>query len=189
MFEDLWVAHRTMLEQNVSLSATHPDSSRPWTWPLMKVAPYLWQGDGASIYLLGNPVVWWGSGLVFVVALVQLAARRPLGVRNAAPVNVEPQLWVAFAGYALTFVPLLPVTRVLFLYHYLTPLLFSLAFVLLWLDRGGWVRPGGFMRQRASYFAVAALAVLGFLAVSPLTYGFSVGQYDEWLAGFVRSWR
>jgi hypothetical protein len=93
-------------------------------------------------------------------------------------VNAEPRVWVPLAGYAIAFVPLLPVTRVLFLYHYLTPLLFSLAFVLLWLDRSGWAQPGGLMRQRTSYVVVIGLAVIGFVLVSPLTYGFSVGGYE-----------
>lgn len=189
MVPDLLTAHRTMIEQNIALNATHPDASRPWTWPFMKVAPYLWQGTDASIYMVGNPLVWWGTALIFLAVLVQLGLMRPLGSRPPPAVNTEPRVWVPLAGYAIAFVPLLPVTRVLFLYHYWTPLLFSLAFVLLWLDRSGWTRPGGLMQQRTSYIAVIALAVIGFILVSPLTYGFSVGGYDEWLVGIIRSWR
>jgi dolichyl-phosphate-mannose--protein O-mannosyl transferase len=92
------------------------------------------------------------------------------------------------AGFFLAFVPFFRITRVLFLYHYLTPLLFSLAFVLLWLDRAGWARPGD-ARGRTSLRLIIGLAVAGFLLMSPLTYGFSVGGYDEWLAGIIRSWR
>jgi len=187
--DDLITAHRTMLEQNVSLSATHPDASRPWTWVFMKVVPYFWQGEGASIYMVGNPVVWWGSAVLFFGILVQLVVMRPFGVRLPPPVNPRPLPWIALVGYAIAFVPFFPITRVLFLYHYLTPLLFSLAFVLLWLDRLGWGAPDGPRPQRVSYAVVIALAVAGFVLVSPLTYGFSVGGYDEWLAGFVRSWR
>jgi dolichyl-phosphate-mannose--protein O-mannosyl transferase len=187
--EDLITAQRTMLEQNVSLSATHPDSSRPWTWPFMKVAPYFWQGDGASIYMVGNPVVWWGSAILFIGILLQLIVMRPFGAKPPRPVNPRPLLWVPLAGYAIAFVPFFPITRVLFLYHYLTPLLFSLAFVLLWFDRLGWGAPNLSRQQRNGLAVVIALALAGFLLVSPLTYGFSVGGYDEWLAGFVRSWR
>lgn len=189
MIPDLLTAHRTMIEQNIALTATHPDSSRPWTWPFMKITPYLWQGTNASIYMLGNPIVWWGTALIFLAVLVHLGLLAPLGSRPPPPVNPEPRLWVPLAGYAIAFVPLLPVTRVLFIYHYLTPLLFSVAFVLLWLDRSGWTRPGGLRQQRTSYIAVMGLAVLGFVLVSPLSYGFSVGGYDEWLVNVIRSWR
>jgi hypothetical protein len=68
-------------------------------------------------------------------------------------------------------------------------LLFGLAFALLWLDRSGWARADDLRAQRRSYFVVFALAIAGFVVVSPLTYGFSVGGYDEWLAALVRSWR
>jgi dolichyl-phosphate-mannose--protein O-mannosyl transferase len=176
---DALTAHAAMLRENARLTASHPDASAPWTWPLMKVAPYFWQGTGASIYLVGNPVVWWGSTALLVIALLGAQRGRAAGGRH----------WIALTGYALAFLPLMPVSRVLFLYAYLTPLLFSLAFGLLWLDRQGWLRPGGLAEQPRSYFALIALIAAGFLVMSPLTYGFSVGTYDEWLAAFVRSWR
>jgi len=188
MFTDISVAQKTMLSANVSLTATHPDASAPWTWPLMKVAPYYWQGDGASIYMIGNPIVWWGTSVLFFGLLIQLVLMRPLGTKLQPPVRREPKVWLPLAGYVLAFLPLLGVSRVLFLYHYLTPLLFSLAFVLLWLDRSGWLEPGA-PRQRTAYYAIIAAAVVAFLALSPLTYGFSLGGYDEWLANFIRSWR
>ena len=188
MFTDITVAQRTMLSANVGLTATHPDASAPWTWPLMKVAPYYWQGDGASVYMIGNPIVWWGSSLLFFGLLIQLVIMRPLGTRIPPPVRREPRIWLPLAGYVLSFMPLLGVSRVLFLYHYLTPLLFSMAFVLLWLDRSGWLEPGA-PRQRTAYYAVIAAAAILFLAISPLSYGVSLSGYDEWLANFIRSWR
>jgi dolichyl-phosphate-mannose--protein O-mannosyl transferase len=176
---DILAAHAAMLRENARLTASHPDASAPWTWPLMKVAPYFWQGTQSSIYLVGNPVIWWGSSLLFIVAL---AAAQRGG-------NAGPRHWIPLAGYVLSFLPLMPIPRVLFLYHYLTPLLFGLAFGLLWLDRQGWIRPGGLAEQPRSYFTLIAIVAAGFLLVSPLTYGFSAGGYDEWLTGIVRSWR
>jgi dolichyl-phosphate-mannose--protein O-mannosyl transferase len=188
MLTDIQTAQRTMFSANVTLTATHPDASAPWTWPLMKVAPYYWQGDGASIYMIGNPVLWWGASVLFFGVLIQLVLLRPLGTKLPPPVRREPRVWLPLAGYLLAFAPLFGVSRVLFLYHYLTPLLFSLAFVLLWLDRSGWLEPGA-PKQRNAYAAIIALAALAFLAFSPVTYGFSLGGYDEWLANFIRSWR
>ena len=84
-FQDLWVIHKTMLSTNFSLAQTHPDASRPLTWPLMKVAPYFWAGDGASIYLVGNPVVWWGASLLFVVFTVNSLLMMVTRLRVEAP--------------------------------------------------------------------------------------------------------
>jgi dolichyl-phosphate-mannose--protein O-mannosyl transferase len=188
-FDDLIAVHRAMVRENVRLAATHPDASAPWTWPLMKVAPYFWQGQGASIYLVGNPVVWWGSSLALLGILLMPVVLAPLGRHLPAVRNPAANPWLAFTGYVVAFAPLLPVGRVLFLYHYLTPLTFAVGFVVLWLDRQGWTKAGRIRDQHWSYFAVLGLAVLGFVAMSPLTYGFSAGGYDEWLAAFVRSWR
>ena len=187
--DDFLTMHQAMIRENIRLAATHPDASAPWTWPLMKVAPYFWQGEGASIYLVGNPVVWWGSSAAVAAILLFTIVKGPLGLRLPAAANVQAKPWLALTAYAIAYAPLLPVGRVLFLYHYLTPLTFAVAFVLLWLDRFGWTRPGRLSEQRFSYFAVLGFAVLGFLVTSPLTYGFSAGGYDEWLAAFVRSWR
>ncbi len=77
----------------------------------------------------------------------------------------------------------------IFLYHYFTPLVFALAFVTLWLDAAGWMRGDRWGGQRRSYYVAIALTILLFVLVSPLTYGFSAGQYDEWLALVIRSWR
>ncbi|MEO8069983.1 MAG: phospholipid carrier-dependent glycosyltransferase [Acidobacteriota bacterium] len=187
-FTDLRTVHRTMWSANLNLAQTHIDASRPWTWPFMKVAPFYWVGPGASIYLVGNPLVWWGSSLLLVVlltnnVLIRVTRLRVDGVRGRA------MLWLPLTAYAMSYLPLFPVSRVLFLYHYLTPLVFGVVYVLLWLDRAGWIRPGRVRDQRVSYYGVIAATVVAFLLVSPLTYGYSAGQYDEWLAAIVRSWR
>jgi dolichyl-phosphate-mannose--protein O-mannosyl transferase len=64
------------------------------------------------------------------------------------------------------------VPRVLFLYHYLTPLLFGLCAVVLWLDHVGWTRAGSWTSQRWSYHAAIAALVVGFLAMSPFSFAF-----------------
>jgi len=188
-FRDLWVIHKTMLSTNFTLAQTHPDASRPLTWPLMKVAPYFWAGDGASIYLVGNPVVWWGASLLFVVFMVNSLLMMVTRLRVDAPGPAHAGVWLPFIGYLIAFVPFFGITRVIFLYHYLTPLVFSLAFVVLWLDAAGWIQGDTWRGQKKSFYAVVAAIVAAFVLVSPLTYGFSVGSYDEWLAAIIRSWR
>ncbi len=83
--QDLWVTHKTMLSANFQLAQTHPDASRPLTWPLMKIAPYFWTGNGGSIYLVGNPIVWWGSSLFFVVFTVNAVLMTVTRLRVDAP--------------------------------------------------------------------------------------------------------
>ena len=178
LVEDLQVTHRVMFEANANMRAPHPDASVPLSWPWMKVAPFFWTGPASSIHLVGNPVVWWGSTVLLVTLLVNMALMRVTRLRLEPSPGVRVLLWFPLVGFAVAFVPFFGVERVLFLYHYLTPLVFAVAAVLLWLDRAGWIRSAHLGDQRRSYYVVLALAVLGFLAVSPLTYGFSVGRYD-----------
>jgi len=186
-FHDLWVVHQTMLSANFNMTLTHPDASTPLSWLFMRIAPFYWTGDGASIYLVGNPVVWWGSSVLLIVVITNVLLMRVTRLRVDSPGH--PTLWVPLVGYAIGFLPFFGITRVLFLYHYLTPLVFAVAFGLLWLDGAGWITGPDLKGQRTSYYVVMAAVVLAFLLVSPLTYGFSVGHYHEWLVAFIRSWR
>jgi dolichyl-phosphate-mannose--protein O-mannosyl transferase len=105
------------------------------------------------------------------------------------PRFAQPMAWWLLFAFTVSYVPFFAVTRVLFLYHYLTPLVFATAFVVVWLEGAGWIRPEAAGRQRASYVGVQVAAVLGFVAVSPLTYGVSAGEYGAWLTALIRSWR
>ncbi|MEO6223082.1 MAG: hypothetical protein ABIP90_07510, partial [Vicinamibacterales bacterium] len=186
--EDLRVVHRTMIAANANMIATHPDASLPLTWPTMKVPPYFWSGDTSVEYLIGNPVVWWGSTVVLVVLIVNFALTRVTQL-NLGPRPHSSRLWWLLFAYAIAYLPFFRVMRILFLYHYLTPLIFALACVLIWLDEVGWTRPEHAGRQRASFYGVMGAAVVGFLLMSPLTYGFPAGAYGNWLVATIRSWR
>jgi dolichyl-phosphate-mannose-protein mannosyltransferase len=186
--EDLRVTHRAMIEANTGMVATHPDASLPLTWPIMKVPPYFWSGETSVEYLMGNPVVWWGSSVLLVVIIVNFGLARVTQVK-LGPRPAASRLWWLLTAYAVSYLPFFRVTRILFLYHYLTPLVFALAAVLIWLDEVGWTRPAGTGRQRASYYGVMVAAVVGFLLMSPLTYGYDAGAYGNWLVTAIRSWR
>jgi dolichyl-phosphate-mannose--protein O-mannosyl transferase len=187
-FEDLRVVHRTMIEANAGMVATHPDASLPLTWPIMKVPPYFWSGETAVEYLIGNPVVWWGSTVMLVVILVNFGLTRVTQMKHG-PRPSSSRLWWLLIAYAVAYLPFFRVKRILFMYHYFTPLVFAVACVLIWLDEMGWTRSDRVRGQRTSYYAVMAAAVLGFLLMSPLTYGYDAGAYGNWLVGVIRSWR
>ncbi len=185
---DLVKVHETMLSANYNLNKKHPDGSSAWTWPIMKVAPFYWVGDGATIYLLGNPVIWWGGSILFFGILLILLISRQTHLKLDPPPHYSVTLWLPLVGYVMSYLPLFGVQRVLFLYHYLTPLIFSLATVLLWMDQAGWIRSNNLREQRKSYYVVIGLMVAGFLFVAPLSYGLP-GSLNSSLTQMVRSWR
>jgi len=167
---DLFNLHAVMFKYNYFLDKTHTYSSPWWSWPFMVRPIYYWSGSGTGIYFLGNPAVWWGGIVAFLEAvawkLFRLSgkARRPFTER-------EMIRWLPLAGYVIAYLPHGIIPRVLFMYHYLPPLLFSVAFLVPVLEESGWIRPGGFARQRPLYWTAIVLLMAGFLFITPLTFG------------------
>jgi dolichyl-phosphate-mannose--protein O-mannosyl transferase len=187
---DIVEIHRTMFNANAGLRVSHPHSSPWWAWPLMARPIFYWSGGGAELFFVGNPVLWWGTTLGLVVVAVNVVLLKVTNLRVRGNDKPWPRLlWVPVLGYLISYAPLIPVQRPLFLYHYLSPLLFALTTVVLWLDHVGWTRPTGFRGQRLSfYFAMTALA-LGFIAMSPFIFSFlEMADYRRQVIDFLPIW-
>lgn len=187
---DLVKLHQVMFWANYGLTVPHPDGSVWWSWPLMITPIFYWSKDNAAIYFLGNPVVWWGSALLFVAFVVNTGLSRITDMHLWPHGDPPRKFWIPCAGFAIALTPYIQVPRVLFMYHYLPPLLFSLLFVVLCLDRAGWTRPGGLRAQRRSYFVAIALVLSAFVLFAPLSYGsaFPAGYVDLFFKVFP-GWR
>lgn len=175
-FQDVLNIHIVMLRSNITLVAGHPDASPWWSWPFMTTPPFYWSIKGASIYFLGNPIVWWGTILLTIVISCNVILSKVTNLAWKTKASVV-NLWIPFAGYLIATLPYALVKRPLFMYHYLPPLVFSLIFVVLWLDSAGWIRIGGFTAQRKSFFAVLAMTLVCFLFLSLVTYGY---EHPAW---------
>ncbi|MDB5177284.1 MAG: phospholipid carrier-dependent glycosyltransferase [Candidatus Saccharibacteria bacterium] len=169
----------------------HPYASRWYSWPLELRPVYFWQSEPqknnaqGNVYLLGNPVVWWGSTVAVVVALLTWLGRpQLLGERRRL---------VAFllAGYALNFVPFAFIDRPMFLYHYLFALLFAILITCVLIGRFfDWqALRYGRRAVRQTYWAVVVVIVLGFLYFLPLSYGWSLSPADLQQRIWLPSWR
>lgn len=172
-------------------SVEHPSASRWYTWPIMKHPIGMWispvkPAPGRAqpfIILLGNPVVWWGGLVGFGLAILLLAWWRARG----RPYRFA--LWVLLGGYAINFLPFIPITRLMYLYHYLFALIWIAMLAALsggilagWSEipaESPWRFPSG--RSRALYLAIVALIVIGFVYFAPFTYGFGMSSraYDQ----------
>jgi len=126
-----------ILRDNLSYSAlyeagvpkTDANGSLPWTWPFEnKTIRYRWEtenGEAKYLYLVGNPVIWLSGlvGLVSAIGLViaTLVRRRPIANKKLFFIIV-----VLLALFIIYMCSLLLVHRVLYLYLYFIPLIFSL---------------------------------------------------------------
>lgn len=156
--------HKQMLDANYHLTAKHPDQSPWWSWPFMLRPVFYWANEDQSIYMLGNPAVWWGSTIVLLTALSVIVSDFLVPEHTLHTSQRRQILWIPLAGFILAYLPFIDVPRALFLYHYFTPLLFAIMLAILWLDQF----------QVFSWRGVIPTAMvvifLGFLLVSPATY-------------------
>lgn len=160
--------NRSMYVTNQGLAKTHPDASKWYMWPMMQKPLYYWYKDGARIYLMGNPVVWWLCALGIIVLL--------LGQLKFVQWRQNEAFWVLMTGFWANLLPFAMVNRVMFMYHYLTSLCFSIllfAYLLHVLKLPKYVKP-----------AIAVIAICSFLMISPLTYG--LNWYGSDLMWFLR---
>jgi dolichyl-phosphate-mannose-protein mannosyltransferase len=171
--------HQVMFSANAGITTPHPYSSFWWQWPMMKKPIFYWLNNDAGIYFIGNPVVWWSSGLVFTWLMGYLIFARTRNLKQSLSVDRNPVLWIPLAGYLISIIPLVPVQRPLFLYHYLPALTFSLMAGILWIDLLGFTRNSSLRHQRVSYYIAMGCCVIVFSLLSPITYGFpSLGPYQ-----------
>ncbi|CAG0888880.1 unnamed protein product [Cyprideis torosa] len=63
-------AHAVMFQGNADLKPKAGENfARPWQWPIDFRGQWFSASDSMYIYLLGNPVIWWGNLLLLLVFL------------------------------------------------------------------------------------------------------------------------
>lgn len=149
------------------------NGSLPVTWPVGdKSINYRWEtrGDSARyLYLQGNPAVWFFGllGLFLAANLVvsRFLFRLPAGDRRLFfLICTFLGLYLAYMGSVLTL------ERVMYLYHYFIPLVWSIfLFFLMFLYLSG-SRKAGRRRVLAGAFLLTGAVIACFVFFSPLTY-------------------
>ncbi len=180
IFKKIAELNLEMYKSNRRLSASHPYSSKWYSWPFMTRPVYYWNkvenAKEARIYFFGNPLIYWMSTVGILILLFNLFGSLFKGKRET--------VFMISGGYLLNFLPFIGIGRVMFLYHYLSALIFAiLAFVFL-LDRIG--NP----KKKKTAFAVFLIASLVvFIYFSPLTYGLPLTQEQYNSRVWLPSWR
>lgn len=156
---DLFELHKQMYQYSASLTTSHPDASPAWSWPFMTKPIYYWHAPEKSLYFLGNPAVWWGVTFLLVWNGGKECFKKK---------RFEPDLSkISLFAFLLSYVPLMLMNRVLFLYHFLIPLTYAELFVGVTAEE----------YTKKNFFWMIALIVLGFVYLSPVTYGFSMPHW------------
>ena len=130
--------NKRMYTASATLTATHPDASDWYQWPLMKKPIWYWtqsypDGQVANIYLVGNPLVWLPALIFLFIAITGLFLKNFLSYSKE---RMQPLLYYfLIAGYFINLLPFILIGRVTFLYHYLSALAFGLIILSLLIDK------------------------------------------------------
>ena len=192
-----------MLRANQRITATHSYSSKWYTWPFMLRPIYYWNKDitqGATtwyekIYLLGNPFVWWMSTLAVVYFFMSVVCKTLYAIfsrlrgrwrhiseeHERTSVSALTILFLSF-GYLINLLPFIFIGRVMFLYHYLTALVFAIMIAAITLTSD--TKP----RKIFLGFLMAG-TVIGFFVIFPVSYGTILNtawpRYVFWLKSWI----
>jgi len=130
-FSKFLESHVVMAESNNNMKPKEGEiTSKPWHWPL-NLQGQLFSGGDHRVYLLGNPIIFWGCGMllavfVTIVFLKLLADQRGVVCRDLQGLMeqfISGGLWLLL-GWALHYLPFYLMGRVLYFHHYFPALMF-----------------------------------------------------------------
>lgn len=190
IFEKFKELNLQMYKSNATLTATHPYSSRWYTWPFLIRPIYYWNKAGATlnqepqtansrIYLLGNPVVWWAATIAIIYALFVLAQGAWLWFRKKQ-IFYDHALALLAGGYFLNFLPFIGIKRAMFLYHYFSALIFSIIALVYLIDKTS--------NKKAAFAVLITAGIAAFVFFSPLSYGLPLTENAYRLRAWLNSW-
>lgn len=166
-------------------------------WPLGgKAISYRWGKDTYDgvvktgyTYLVSNPIVWLSALIGMVLSVGLIISKFVYGtVEKDRPLF----LWIcAFTGLYISYmITMLHIERVMYLYHYLVPLLFAivnLALIFSYIYREDIIASN---RHTLINLGIFVLLVIGvFVFFSPLTYNFPITADQFELRDWLRIWR
>ncbi|MEO1132635.1 MAG: hypothetical protein AAFX40_08010 [Cyanobacteria bacterium J06639_1] len=132
----------------------HPYCSTWLSWPVLgRPISYYFDADDSqwqSVLAIGNPILWW------------LALPAVVGLTISTMIRFRAFPAYVLLGYAANYLPWMKVSRCLFLYHYMSALVFSvmaLAFVL-----------DGFLHHRRTTVRLIGLFAIGAIALSQIFF-------------------
>ena len=172
-----------MYRSNQRLAASHPYSSQFYTWPLMTRPIYYWVSENSRIYFFGNPVIWWASTAAVLILLWR-------GLTSILRLNLNTNFSTfLLSGYFLNLLPFIGVKRVMFLYHYLTALIFAVLILCYLIDKIHSISSGQDKNSRKIFTGIIIISIIAFLFFAPLSYGLPLSEKAYITRVWFASWR
>ncbi|KAI9225614.1 MAG: glycosyltransferase family 39 protein [Piptocephalis tieghemiana] len=184
--------HQVMWAVNNGLTSSHPYESRPTSWPILSRGINFWTHPSQQVYLIGNPIIWWGSSLsllLWATFQVYLTLRAKRGYVDRMG-GMKSYVWnlggFLTMGWFLHFLPFILMSRQLFLHHYFPALYFAILLLAVLFDATTRRLPS---LPRWSLVALIMIPILlSFVLFSPYTYGLKKSHAWCLRSKWLRSW-
>lgn len=168
------------------------NGSPAFTWPVgYKSINYRWEksmGKTSYFYYQGNPLIWFISLFAAIAALGLVLAKAMFGfeIRDKGKLNLMALFTFLYFAYIIV---MSNIQRVMYLYHYLIPLVFAMivVYLLFLLLFENLVRSN----DKLLYYTVVLIALelfVAYLFFSPLTYGIPLSASDFAKRAWLRIW-
>jgi dolichyl-phosphate-mannose-protein mannosyltransferase len=155
-------------------ASIHPYCADWYTWPLMlrPLAYYYQQEPSTQLYYdvhaMGNPFLWWfavATILGLAISVITDLFRTPISELNIEKIGI-PLFFII--NYAANLLPWVPVTRCVFIYHYMGAVLFAIVGLAWLIDT--WLRSNFVLIQGIGLTAIFIVAA-GFIFWLPIYLG------------------
>ncbi len=187
VFQKFIELNKEMYQANKTLTATHPYSSKWYTWPFMTRPIYYWNKTStihleaqppseSRIYFIGNPFIWWAStvSILYLVFSIMYETLRNSVQKYKIP---DTRYLILIGGWAINLLPFIGIGRVMFLYHYLSALIFAILALAYLIDQS--------KNSRKIWLLLLVISFLSFVYFAPLSYGLPLDatafQHRLWL--------
>jgi dolichyl-phosphate-mannose--protein O-mannosyl transferase len=119
MYNRIITLIKIMHHTNMGITEAHEASSKWWQWPLALMPGITYFSNQMALVLHPNPLVWYPAALGPVLCII-LAV---FGYLNGNVRWAGLSMWSV--GYFASWLPFALIPRVIFVYHYLVPLIFG----------------------------------------------------------------
>ncbi|KAI0247915.1 glycosyltransferase family 39 protein [Lactifluus subvellereus] len=198
---DFWHLNVAMMTSNNAL-IPDPDkedilASTPTDWPLLRLGLRMcaWTSTQSKYYLIGTPIIWWGTTVSLVVGVLAFCMHMFRMQRRY--VDMEPREWehflyvgkIALFGWMLHYLPFLVMGRVTYIHHYLPTLYFAVLMAAHMLDHFVFTARRLSERTKSVAFALVAFAIVAnFWWFRGVAWGIDGPIDDHWGLGWRQSW-
>ncbi|KAK8200760.1 Dolichyl-phosphate-mannose--protein mannosyltransferase 2 [Zalaria obscura] len=170
-------------------------ASKPWQWPLLNVGLRMcgWDDNIVKYFLLGNPLVYWGSTAslgIFGLLVAWYAIRWQRGYDELTQNDIDHIHYAGIypvIGWFLHYLPFVAMARVTYVHHYYPALYFAILCAGFCVD---WTTRTLNKKLQWSVYVVLYAVVIGlFVLFKDICFGM-VGNHSQWKhLKWLESWK